>query len=387
MDEIDDYVFNHLPIEGVSNIVTGYNKYLFGFFKSEYTKYYKEKKDINYSFFKVLDKCKSEYGGFTITITANGELQTFEKFKQEKHRHKQFEQVLHLERKYKKKESPPKYTEWKNKEQERINQYNDTLKIIISYKNSCVLYLTNTNWNTYNQEEKKYNNLLFMGPVTNIGSDWLFYSKNLNIDFTGLTSLEKVGNNWLFYCKNLVNVNVTCLTSLQEVGDNWLNNCHKLTSINFRGLTNLQTVGNFWLCECTKLLSVDFRGLTSLKTIGNYWCYQCNDLKNIYVNKDINPNIKDKLEILSEDTDVTVNFNFSVKKKSPIRRKSSKKKSPIRRKSSKKKSPIRRKLSKKKSPIRRKSSKKKSPIRRKSSKKKSPIRRKLSNKKLKVSNR
>ena len=67
---MNNYVFNHLPVKDVTNIVSNYvYTSLFGFFKSEYTKYYNEKQDINYSFFKVLDKCKTEFGGFTITTT------------------------------------------------------------------------------------------------------------------------------------------------------------------------------------------------------------------------------------------------------------------------------------------------------------------------------
>jgi hypothetical protein len=46
------------------------------------SKYYNKKKDINYCFFKVLDKCNSEYT-FTITITTNGITQTFEQFKEQ----------------------------------------------------------------------------------------------------------------------------------------------------------------------------------------------------------------------------------------------------------------------------------------------------------------
>ena len=111
---------------------------------------------------------------------------------------------------------------------------------------------------------------------------------------------------------------------------------------------------------CYNLENVDFTGLTRLQRVGNYWSRWSNKLKNVYVNKDINLNLKDRLELTCDEVDCNLKFNFSVKKKSPIRRNSSKKKSPIRRKSSKKKSPIRRKSSKKKSPIRRKSSKKKS---------------------------
>ena len=71
--EINDYVIHHLPVEGVTNIVSNYVYIsLIGFFKNQYTKYYKEdfkgseEQHINDSFFRVLDKCKSEYGGFTI---------------------------------------------------------------------------------------------------------------------------------------------------------------------------------------------------------------------------------------------------------------------------------------------------------------------------------
>ena len=39
-----------------------------------------------------MNKCKSEYGGFTITIIANGELQTFQQFKKEKEKYKDKEQ-------------------------------------------------------------------------------------------------------------------------------------------------------------------------------------------------------------------------------------------------------------------------------------------------------
>ena len=94
---MDDYIYNRLPVQDVTNIVSNYVYIsLFGFFKSEYTKYYNEyfkgseKKHINYSFFKVLDKCNSEYS-YTITITANGITQTFNEFKEQNDKHRSIE--------------------------------------------------------------------------------------------------------------------------------------------------------------------------------------------------------------------------------------------------------------------------------------------------------
>ena len=97
--EINNYVFNHLPVQGVTDIVTTYNTYLIKFFKDQYTKYYnqefkgsEEEQHINYSFFKVLDKCNSN--NKTITVTANGQRQTFKQFKQEMEKHKKQVQTL-----------------------------------------------------------------------------------------------------------------------------------------------------------------------------------------------------------------------------------------------------------------------------------------------------
>ena len=77
-------IYYHLPIKGVTSIINDYSYTpLFEFVKKHYTKYYNEEfkgseeQHINDSFFKVLDKCKTDYGGFDITITANGLPQTF----------------------------------------------------------------------------------------------------------------------------------------------------------------------------------------------------------------------------------------------------------------------------------------------------------------------
>ena len=40
--EINNYVFNHLPVQGVTDIVSAYNTYLIKFFKDQYTKYYNQ---------------------------------------------------------------------------------------------------------------------------------------------------------------------------------------------------------------------------------------------------------------------------------------------------------------------------------------------------------
>ena len=64
--EMDNYVFNHLPVEGVTSIVTDYVYTLFEFVTKYYTKYYKEdfkgseEQHIDYSFFKVLNLCNSQ---------------------------------------------------------------------------------------------------------------------------------------------------------------------------------------------------------------------------------------------------------------------------------------------------------------------------------------
>jgi predicted NAD-dependent protein-ADP-ribosyltransferase YbiA (DUF1768 family) len=311
MDQINDYVFNHLPVQDVTNIVTTYNTSLFGFFKSEYTKYYNEEfkgseeQHINYSFFKVLDKCK-QYGGFTITITSNEVLQTLEEHEEKQKRHRNIERlIIGFEKKDKDiEENDSKYKEWKKKERDEIKKYNDTLKITISYEDSCVLYLTNTNWDKYKEEEQQYNNLLFIGPVTHIGENWLSACKNLinvdfrglnnlqtvgdqwlfecdnliTIDFTGLNSLQEVGNEWLRLCGTLVTVDFTGLTSLEEVGDQWLFECDNLITIDFTGLNNLQEVGDNWLCACHSLVSVNFRGLSSLQQVGDMWLFECDNL-------------------------------------------------------------------------------------------------------------
>ena len=97
MDKINDHVFNHLPVKGITSIVTDYVYTLFELFKERYTEYYNkdfkgsEEQHINDSFFRVLDKCKSEYGGFTITITANGITQTFNEFKEQNDKHRSIE--------------------------------------------------------------------------------------------------------------------------------------------------------------------------------------------------------------------------------------------------------------------------------------------------------
>ena len=272
MDEIDDYVFKHLPIEGVTNIVTNYNATLIGFFKSEYNKYYNqhfrgsEEQHINDSFFRVLDKC-SEFV-FTITITANGVPQTLKQFKEQNKEHRKLQRLIQSEQ-----ETGPEYNEWKNNEQEKIKLYNETLKITISYpaEDSCVLYLTNTNWDQYKEEEKRYKNLLFIGPVTTVGNFLVGLIRLISVDFTGLTRLTTVGGYFLYNCDSLVTIDFTGLTRLTTVGGYFLYNCNSLVSIDFRGLTQLTTVGAF-LNVCNSLVSIDFRGLTQLKltTVGGF---------------------------------------------------------------------------------------------------------------------
>ena len=168
-----------------------------------------------------------------------------------------------------------------------LNQPNDQLfsgKIVISYKNICVLYLTNSNWNNYEEEEHQYTHILFTGPVTNIGIGWLSNSQNLvNVDFNGLTSLQTISHRWLYRCKKLVNLDFNGLTSLQTVGDDFLAEC-QLKNIDFNGLTSLQIVGDNWLSYCDWLLNIDFKGLTSLKTVGNDWLRQCGRIVNLDFN-------------------------------------------------------------------------------------------------------
>ena len=229
-------------------------------FKNQYTKYYNEnfegseQQHINDSFFKVLDKCNSEYGGFNIEITTNGQKQTLKQFNEQNANHRLLERTfIAFEKKDKdKEENDPKYKEWKNKTQDKIKQYNDTLKISISYKedSSCVLYLTDSNWDKYTKEEQRYKNLLFIGPVTNIGDFWLSDCRHLvSVDFIGLTSLTSVGHLWLTGCKKLSNVNFTGLNNLQRVRDNWLSHCKKLINVNFTTLSLLTSVGTHWLSE------------------------------------------------------------------------------------------------------------------------------------------
>ena len=110
--EMDNYVFNHLPIQGVTSIVTDYVYTLFELFKERYTEYYNknfkgsEEQHINDCFFRVLDKInKSEYGSFTINITANGITQTLKQFKEQKDKHRSIEKsFIAFEKKDKDKE-------------------------------------------------------------------------------------------------------------------------------------------------------------------------------------------------------------------------------------------------------------------------------------------
>ena len=228
------------------------------------------------------------------------------------------------------------------------------MKISISYENSCVLYLTDTNWDKYKEEEKIYNNLLFIGPVTIVEDNWLYGCTSLvNVDFRGLNNLRAVDNYWLSYCFSLVNIDFTGLNQLISVGDNWLYMSSVLLNVDFRGLNNLKEVGSYWLDNCFILVNIDFTGLTVLQEVGNNWLYGCKnlvsvnftelislekvgslflaeiDLENVYL-IGLNNTFRKQLGLPPN----TSSFNF--KKKSSIKRKSSKKKSPIRRKSSKK---------------------------------------------------
>ena len=142
MDNQHNCILNHLPVRDVTKIVEDYLYVsLINFFKDQYIKNYNrefkdnEEQSINESFFKVLDKCNSEYGGFTITITSNGNKQTYSEFKIESNKYKKCDTEL-------------------------IRKYNETLQISISYEDSCVLYLTDSNWYKYKQEEKTYKKIL-----------------------------------------------------------------------------------------------------------------------------------------------------------------------------------------------------------------------------------
>jgi hypothetical protein len=66
-----------------------------------------------------LDKCNSEYGGFTITITSNGQQQTYSEFKT--------------------KQNDPDYKKCNTEQLDLIRKYNETLHISISYEDRCVL--------------------------------------------------------------------------------------------------------------------------------------------------------------------------------------------------------------------------------------------------------
>ncbi len=75
----------------------------------------------------------------------------------------------------------------------------DTNKIVIYYADSCVLYITNKNWNLYKKEERTYKNILFMGPVDTIRNNWIYFEEDEIPDNYIENEMESIS----FMCSNL----------------------------------------------------------------------------------------------------------------------------------------------------------------------------------------
>jgi hypothetical protein len=113
-------------------------------------------------------------------------------------------------------------------------------------QSNVVIFLTNDNWQKYNYEQPYYKNIVFIGPVTTIGHQWL-----CNAHYT--TSIQ------------------FCLPNLTSIGMRMLNgcfiNCMEITHLDFRDLPLLEGIGwemfaksrvGYNVCPVPKLKSIWF---------------------------------------------------------------------------------------------------------------------------------
>ena len=126
---------------------------------------------------------------------------------------------------------------------------NDNVRVIITHRDSIVVYLTDNNWYEYECYFSYYKckNILFCGPVSYIGNNWCYRIHAESVDFFGLNMLRQVGSRWLYECPNLESINLNGLSRLTKILHEWLSNSNKLTIIDFDGLTKLRIVGKGWL--------------------------------------------------------------------------------------------------------------------------------------------
>ena len=119
-------------------------------------------------------------------------------------------------------------------------------KISDNPESVTVLFLTNDNWHKYRYEQSYYKNIVFIGPVSTIGHQWL-----CNAHYA--TSIQ------------------FCLPNLTSIGMRMLNgcliNCMELIHLDFRGLPLLESIGwdmfaqsrvEYNVCPVPKLKSIWF---------------------------------------------------------------------------------------------------------------------------------
>lgn len=150
-------------------------------------------------------------------------------------------------------------------------------------QSSVVIFLTNDNWQKYDYGQPYYKNIVFIGPVTTIGHQWLcnahytasiqFCLPNLtsigmrmlngcfincmeitHLDFRGLLLLEGIG--WEMFAKSRVGYNVCPVPKLKSIWFNYRENLSQgpllkhlgFTQVAFTGPAHLENItGQWWL--------------------------------------------------------------------------------------------------------------------------------------------
>ena len=169
----------------------------------------------------------------------------------------------------------------------RISKYNVTISsktlIQISSRNDngVILFITDDNWHLYNYYQTQYTNIVFIGPVINIGNQWLSGSRLLSSVYFCLPKLVSIGSSMLFGCENINYIDFTGLHTLQQIGkdmtdDNFMNNTRTNNSTILFNYNNVIVNNSKW-CYAYGLKPVEFTGTGELKYSNKEWIFTSSD--------------------------------------------------------------------------------------------------------------
>ena len=170
-----------------------------------------------------------------------------------------------------------------------IGKDNNGIKMIeiVTDTDICFLYLTDENYNTYNNNNLfNYSKIFCFGTLLNIGDDWMIDNKDgkekklTSISFSGLVKLKQIGSNFLRYNK-IKTINFVGLNNVKEIGNNFCSDCMNVKECDLESLTFIEKIGDYCFSDCDNLEKVSLKNLNNLKEIGGYFSTNNSNLKEV----------------------------------------------------------------------------------------------------------